>query len=55
MNIANSNDNNARKIDSINQEKEKSTMLLNEVLEVAASVKRDAAEAAELGTDTSRK
>lgn len=42
-----SNDNNARKIDSINQEKEKSTMLLNEVLEVAASVKRDAAEAAE--------
>ena len=50
-----SKDNNARKIDSINQEKEKSTMLLNEVLEVAASVKRDAAEAAELGTDTSRK
>ncbi len=42
-----SNDNNAKKIASISQEKEKSTMLLDEVLEVAASVKRNSTEAAE--------
>lgn len=42
-----SNDNNARKIASIHQEKEKSTALLNEVLRVAVSVKQNSAEAAE--------
>lgn len=42
-----SNDNNAKKIASINQEKEKSTSLLNEVLDVVASVKQNSAEAAE--------
>ena len=42
-----SNDNNARKIASINQEKERSTALLGEVLEVAACVRQNSAEAAE--------
>lgn len=42
-----SNDNNAKKIASINQEKEKSTALLNEVLQVVSAVKQDSAEAAE--------
>lgn len=42
-----SNDNNARKIASINQEKERSTALLSEVLEVAACVRQNSAEAAE--------
>lgn len=42
-----SNDNNARKIERINQEKERSTALLDEVLRVAASVRQNAAEAAE--------
>lgn len=42
-----SNDNNAKKIASINQEKEKSTTLLNEVLNIVASVKQNSAEAAE--------
>ncbi|MDE6915989.1 MAG: hypothetical protein K2P39_04230 [Lachnospiraceae bacterium] len=42
-----SNDNNAQKIASINQEKEHSTALLAEVLKVAASVRQDSTEAAE--------
>lgn len=42
-----SNDNNAKKIESINLEKEKSTALLSEVLNVAASVKQNCKEAAE--------
>ncbi len=42
-----SNDNNAKKIENINQEKEKSTALLNEVLRVVASVRQDSTEAAE--------
>lgn len=42
-----SNDNNARKIESVNQEKEKSTALLNEVLNVVASVRQDSTAAAE--------
>lgn len=42
-----SNDNNEKKIASINQEKDKSTALLNEVLNVVASVKQNSSEAAE--------
>lgn len=42
-----SNDNNARKIASIDEEREKSNTLLQEVLEVAASVRQNSTEAAE--------
>ena len=42
-----SNDNNSKKIASINQEKEKSTHLLDEVLNIAALVKQNCNEAAE--------
>lgn len=42
-----SNDNNAKKIASINQEKEKSTELLHEVLKTAAAVKQNSTQAAE--------
>lgn len=42
-----SNDNNTKKISSIDREREKSNALLNEVLDVAAFVKRDSAKAAE--------
>jgi len=42
-----SNDNNAKKIASINAEKEKSMELLNEVLHVAASVKQNCTKAAD--------
>ncbi|MFG6367414.1 MAG: methyl-accepting chemotaxis protein [Lachnospiraceae bacterium] len=42
-----SNDNNARKIASIDEERQKSTVLLQEVLEVAASVRQNSTEAAE--------
>lgn len=42
-----SNENNEKKIASINQEKERSTELLNEVLNVAASVRHNSTEAAE--------
>lgn len=49
-----SNDNNAKKIESINQEKEKSTALLNEVLNVAASVRQNCTGAAEHISQLSR-
>lgn len=42
-----SNDNNARKIAGISQEKEKSTALLDEVLKIVASVKQNCNEASE--------
>lgn len=42
-----SNDNNTKKIASIDMEREKSNALLNEVLDVVAFVKRDSAKAAE--------
>ena len=42
-----SNDNNAKKISSIDKEREKSDTLLSEVLEVVFCVKRDSKEAAE--------
>ena len=42
-----SNDNNAKKISSIDKERERSDALLNEVLDVAAAVKNNSAEAAE--------
>lgn len=49
-----SNDNNAKKVASISREKEKSTVLLGEVLEVAASVRHNSAEAAEHISQLSR-
>lgn len=42
-----SNDNNAKKLASIAQEKEKSAALLEEVLKIAVSVRQDSAEASE--------
>lgn len=42
-----SNDNNARRIASIDEEREKSNTLLQEVLEVAASVRQNSTKAAE--------